>query len=425
MTMTMVKPADEVNKALAMSGMSNRIGLFGNGSILKDATVRDGTVGDRIQLIDDLSAIGVECVYIAPAHRGGAGYEWEGELDALVLETRDAVWPPGDEPYGIPVYEQAVVIRKWAEGKYGADCKLWFQDFDMNARGVMGVAGLGGTYRGKAWREWVPWMLTRQDAAAYGLLEQWTDAGERVKAEAGVLVPYDVEKSLLVKQRGKKNASGEVAELYRVERFNWLYPTWLEVEGVSKWWHGDRTGGVPMRYTGSDYNRRRRFDEFYARSARAGYDVAVTGTWGNRRSGQEKGDWGKPGYRDRLLDEGLVSFRSGEVATRQLPFMDMIGVLDEAAIGVQIVPDEYARLGYYTNRIAELAARGVPFLVDAEIKGHEWLSDWKVIAVEQMWDWVGMLRGLSVVQLESLVEAQRAAVKRGAGTASRLMEIVT
>ncbi len=418
-----------------------RIGLFGNGSVLPDATVRDGTVGDRIQLIADLSAIGVRCVYLAPEDRGGAGYGWLGGLDALVIETRDAVWPPGDgEPIGVPVYEQAKVLRRWSAGEYGKECKLWFWDFDLNARGVMGVAGLGGTYRGKAWREWTPWMLTRSDARMFGLEKRWSDCGERVRSESGVLVPYEPELGRLVRKRGARNISdpdGVVEESYQVARFNWVYPTWLETRGVSRWWREGGpawalTGGTPTtRYTGSDYNRRRRFGEFYVRSSvERGWDVAVTGTWGNRRGGSEKGEWGEPGYRDRL--EALtragggpaVRFLSGKVATRQLGFSDMISALDEAAVGVQIVPDEYARLGYYTNRVAELAARGVPLLVDAEIGGHEWLEAWKVASAEQVWEWVRRLRETGSVVLADLVAEQRAAVRAGAGTATRLVEIV-
>lgn len=71
-----------------------------------------------------------------------------------------------------------------------------------------------------------------------------------------------------------------------------------------------------------------------------------------------------------------VEFLGG--TARQLPLLEALGALGRAKAAVQIVPDEYARVGYYTNRIAEAAAVGVPLFIDAEIlerRRKMWVPD--------------------------------------------------
>lgn len=368
-----------------------RIGFVGNGALgTPDAVVRDGTVADRLALFNALEQEGHEVLYLAPPERSPddprvVGYAWTGELDALVVETRDAVWPPqvtclrdsqGEsrdcdlehEGYlrcvhaaltkatGIPVYWQAVTLERWRRGDFSRRTGEWrtrpalmLQDFDLNVRRVFGLAGRGSTYRlGKFWRKAVPWM---------------EDVLEELRSDPAttVLAPYDPDRSLLVKQRGKRSS-----ERYSVERFYWAYPSWLETSD----WLPLEARRYDFVYTGSDYDRRRRWDAFYGEAMRHGARGAVTGTWGNRRRGRDREPWNEAGYRGRLEEEfgDALEFLSPST-TGQLPFMEAMGLLGQGRWAVQVVPDEYARLGYYTNRVAECAARGVPLFVDAEI--HE------------------------------------------------------
>lgn len=372
-----------------------RIGFFGNGALgEKDAQVRDGTVADRYELFEGLKALGHEPLYLAPRERSPGnpdvvGYDWRGDLDILILECRDAVWPPqvrcrsaeGDCLHppcvdvalaSIPVYQQAKVLRDWDAGKFGRDTRLAFIDFDLNVRRVIGLAGRTSTYvTGKFWQAAVPWM---------------SDVLERVRMESVVLVPYYPQRSLLVRKRRSD-------EGYQVRRWVWSYPTWLEREGLLPW--SERRWD--LIYTGSDYDRRRRWWEFYGTQVLSGAKVAVTGTWGDRRGGRDRPPWNAKRFRSRLthaltmgadvtgyLDEedfprapalpevvrapsdGSLSFLS-PATTIQLPFGDMLEHLGGARMLVQVVPDEYASLGYFTNRVAEAAAFGVPVYVDAEI----------------------------------------------------------
>lgn len=377
----------------------------------------------------------------SPGDERVVGYEWRGPVDLLVIESRDAAFAPvvvsrtevhgrrsgegcpgleGNDSYdrfcdectraslydvgAIPVYPQAEVVRDWTEGVFdrGAGCPgcnntglvvgdraggrythsacatrpallLW--DFDMNVRRVWGMSGRTSVYEtGRFWRRMTPWMPEVIDEIRQG---------EHV---VKVLCPYDPEASALLKRRGKlskadkaRGRRGEDDTWETVGSFDWAYPLWIET------WLAERGGprewdsrDYDLVYTGSDYNRRRRWAELYGRPSRMGLSVACTGVWGNRRKSQEDGEWAESGWRDRVEKEyPEVELLGG--TNRQLPFEGMLETLANARVAVQITPDEYTEVGYYTNRIAEATALGVPVFLDYEFhsaRRSEILGPW-------------------------------------------------
>lgn len=451
-----------------------RLAFFGNGSLGDPgAQVRDGTVADRLELFNALGEIGVEAVYIAPQERSPGeervvGNDWRGPVDALILETRDAVWPPavactakgggGGGPCdlehwgywhcveeslgrgnGIPAYTQAKVLRDWAAGEFSEDGKpcgppvlLW--DFDLNVRRVIGTWGRGSTYElGAFWRKAVPWM-------------SW--AGTDPEGEAGVLrlvredprtrilAPYSPE---LAEAAWKRAGSG-CGDRVKIERFDWCYPRWLETSEASLRSFSERHWDLV--YAGSDYDRRRRWTHFYVDGGlQRGARVAVTGTWGDRRGGREKPPWNEKGFRSRLEAEWGVGVREegglwflSPASTIQLPFMEAMREVSNGRVSVQVVPDEYSRLGYYTNRWAETWARGTICFMDEEIRDMERfiapeLRDRLVTGDPQRVEktWKALRWGGGQEWAEWAVETQRAWLREeygGRRQAERLVDIV-
>jgi hypothetical protein len=404
-----------------------RIGFAGNGSVGdQNATVRDGTVEDRWELFRGLEEAGVEVVYLGPPARSPGdprvtGYAWEGELDALVLEVRDAVWPAniaclvregqpcdlehgdgsgaggagylgcvhfamagetaGGRGNGEQAYTQALTIGRWARGAFnrgGERPVVLAWDFDLNVRRALGVNGRTSTYEvGAFWRKATPWMQESLTALRADPRTRW-------------LCPYDPARA---PWRGRKSGRSAGGGSLEPRLFRWTYPARLETGiGEGKDWSA-RTWD--MAYTGSDYDRRERWVHYYVDGGlRRGARVAVTGTWGDRRGGREDGEYGKKGFRTwlsgyaaqlqehfagRALVEGGFGWtgHEGELAflskasTVQLPYIEAMRVLDDTRVSVQVVPPEYRKLGYHTNRWSEIWARGCFGLLDPTIADAE------------------------------------------------------
>lgn len=319
-----------------------RIAQFGDGTLNASVPSRDGSIGDRLELLRGFEQLGHEWLYLSPPERSpgdphAAGWDWRGPADLLVIETRRSSFYNSGNLARNPAWQQWRAIADWHAGKFG-NAQLVIIDFDMNIRSVFGLG-----CKGEHWHN-VP-----------GAVE----ASSRVREEAVFLTPC--EPTALLSTGGA-----------RVLRWFWPY---------SAEWESDLP--VPGRfwelaYAGSDYDRRGKFTKFYAEAAQHGWRVAVTGTWNDRRVGGRKGDIKSlcvPGYKTWCDEQGIIFVNDG----KSMPYRAVReNVLGHAQATVQILPQSYERTGYYTVRMAEAAASGcVPF-VDRDIHHYEQIvpDDW-------------------------------------------------
>lgn len=262
-------------------------------------------------------------------------------------------------PGAIPTIPQLDVATSVMRGEFGdprPPIMLW--DFDLNARRAFGLAGRTSYYvQGDFFKR------VRPDAAQ-------TIEYVRTSTSTRVLVPYEPEGTHLVGRYRKKFDD----EQWSPVLFAWTYPRWLEDDNRD--WVLPHAREWDMVYTGSDYDRRRRLWHYYVEQNKRGFRVGVTGVWGNRRGGREEGQWGEKGFRTRLEEETNVELL-GPSGMKQLPFEEAMGHLRNARASVQITMDTYAKMGYYTNRWAEIWACGTFGFMDPEIKRMErYYPDW-------------------------------------------------
>lgn len=339
-----------------------RVGFFGDGTFDMDRRLRDGSVIWRREMFQRLVEQGHEPVYLAPQNRTNdpvfsqyvVGYQWEGRLDMLVVESRGCGAPP-DKPENHPAYQQAVTLGRWHRGEFGR-CALFGIDFDAELRKTFGLGGIKGHYLGGQWSERVPWM---------------TEVSERARDELWVLATFDPEPSLFETHR---NGDG-----YLCVPFSWGYPESIEVE--PRPWN-ERTWD--LFYPGSDYGRRDQFEKYYVEAAKAGWDVGVGGRWTNEsKTKHDLRSYQGPHYYWNIRDLGLgnlVFIDGNEKMSPALPMNRLLDEMSRTKACVQISRVDYRKIGYDTMRPAEVAARGGLVFMNSALASpggdvpHEWFT---------------------------------------------------
>jgi hypothetical protein len=334
-----------------------KLAFFGDGTLSETFIRRDGSIGDRRELFRSAVDLGHDPMYLAPPERSAGaepwlaarvmGWDWRGEVDALIIEVRFAFRPPEvDKADKDPFYHQAVVLRDWDRGMFG-DAKVCLLDYDHNiVRLSIGRKTETSHYNTKVWKEQLtPWMEE--------LIQR------RLRKEAIVLSPYPPETSPLETRR--------MSGTYRTELWPWAYLSSYEVP-LDHW----ESKIYDLGYGGSDYNRRMKFWRYFAEPAMAGYRTWVAGVWTNKRLGAEHApEWNGKNFKDRLLNE--VPQLEWKTDRRPLPYAPLTDLLRETRIGVHIVMPKYEELGYMTPRVPETVAAGGCVFVDRDINHHDWV----------------------------------------------------
>lgn len=388
-----------------------KVAISGGGSLDLEGNVRDGSIGDRRELMRGLDELGVENLYVGPKRFSpddprvpDEGWAWRGDVDALVVEIRFSFFPPKNIELW-DEYQQACVLRDWNDGKFG-NAKLFIVDFDAMCRRVMGFAGIKNSTNH---------MNTKLHDRGIELMP--LDFHERAAREATVLAPYEPSVSPLEKKR-------KDGETYRVVRWLWPYPTELEVDPLP--WDERE---VELFYPGSDYNRRKKFWKFYVEAAREGARVEVSGVWKDSRKGDDGPPWKGRGFRTKVEEAAGDKLKFLNQGIRNMPYGDVHRSLRRAKACVQIVSNigirRYEDLGYYTIRPAETAAAGALPFVDADINFHDDIVPdkfWRVESFEEVRDKMRQMRGREIEGVMSWREHLRK-VGTGVERARQLLEL--
>ena len=350
-----------------------KIAFFGDGTLDMNKRLRDGQIIWRRETLRSLQEQGHEAYYLAPKHRSREaeqgyqdlvlGWDWRGEVDALIFESRRPFFPPtkGKEQTHV-YYAQGRLIRDWYDGKLG-DPAIFAQDVDRATDGAFGLGNRTSEYECVRWcRELMPWM---------------PDALERFRSEVTVLVPFD--------------PKGSPLEGERCKTFSWGYPESVERDLMPM--TGRRWD---LFYPGSDYGRRDKIDAYYAEAAANGYQVGVGGSWRDEAKGTHDVAAYKGGeFKAQALQRGAGNLTFVENG-RNLSQAALMAELAATRAVVQITRRDYREIGYETNRPGEVTAAGALCFVDSSIRspGGDVPDEWfRVSSFKELHEKLESVRG--------------------------------
>lgn len=350
-----------------------KIAFFGDGTLDMNKRLRDGQIIWRREMLQRLQEQGHEVVYLAPEHRSKdaepefrslvVGWQWRGEVDGLIFESRRPFFPPtkGKEEQHV-YYAQGRLIRDWYEGKLG-DPTIFAQDVDRATDSAFGMGSRTAEYECITWcRELMPWM---------------PEALERFREDVTVLVPY--------------RPKGSPLDGATCITFLWGYPEMVERDPLPM---KDRCWD--LLYPGSDYGRRDKVEAYYVAGAASGYSVGVAGSWRDDAKGtHDVARYKGSDFKKLALDRGMgnLSFIDGG---RNLPQSTLMDEMAKARTVVQIARHDVRSLGYDTNRPAEASAAGALCFVDASLAqpGGDVPDPWfRVSSFEELRDKLASVKG--------------------------------
>lgn len=383
-----------------------RVAFFGDGTLDLCRKRRDGSIIWRRELFERLEEDGHEPLYLAPERHSAdaelffrervVGWDWRGEVDALIFESRRPFFAPSEGKLDTNAYfQQGRLLRDWFLGKLGTP-KLFAVDFDLATRSAFGIGGRKAEYLSISWcREALPEMPEILD---------------KLRDQLTCLVPYDPAESPMERKRDGN---------YEVVKFTWGYPESIEVEPLP---FGERSWD--LFYPGSDYDRRASFERYYVAAGRASWTVGVGGEWNDQNTGGKSAPDHLRGqrFKHRVISEtanNVTFLNDGHLLSQA----DLGTEMQQTCAVVQIVKPEYAKLGYETMRPAEAAAAGALVFIDTEIKspGGDVPHDWfRVPSFESVRDKLASVRGRE----EKGVEMWRAFLRERGTIRDRARQLV-
>ena len=265
-------------------------------------------------------------------------------VDALIIESRARVF----NPYGA-FFEQYLVLEHYLKH---TDTRIFFRDFDLNTLGI----------------------LRHGSDKYYPHFDEITALIAANRHRVSVLCPYKNPMTVFSK-------FGVAAH-----EFYWGIPKEYfdlcdSYRDVIKAW--------PLVYNGSDYNRRKAFEEFYGHQR---INVGLTGVWGKKKGSTE-----------------FLATLPNVTYLGKLTLEKMFAAVAAAYAVVQIVPNSYIKVGYFTQRIIEVPFCGTAVLCDARVKAPDGVLDeaYYVRTKADVVKWLEVLADLSPSAYFDLVRAQR------------------